>query len=209
MQRKPSSLREACKQSFLIFIFELFGTTGLTIMYRLLVYPEYKINDVPIFLDEDKAVYPALSTSFLFGYWIISFISVNISGAHYNPAITFSYLFKRDTGFTRVQVIFYFIAQFAGGFLGAFLAWIITKQGGDMAIKEKDNAYLFQAIVMEILATFLYALIFLIQSDPTTRMSSDVALNQLFLSFAVGSFVFLARPISGGPLNPAAGVGIS
>jgi len=61
--------------------------------------------------------------------------------------------------------------------LGAFIAWIITKQGGDMGIKNYENKYLVQAIVMEGVATFLYVLFFLIQSDPQTRMSNDIALN--------------------------------
>lgn len=46
-----------------------------------------------------------------------------------------------------------------------------------MGIKNYENKYLVQAIVMEGVATFLYVLFFLIQSDPQTRMSNDIALN--------------------------------
>jgi len=80
-------------------------------MYRLLVYPEYKIQDIPVFPEYDPKLGPALTISFFFGYWIVSFISVNISGAHYNPAVTIAYLFKKETGkFNRITVIFYLLA---------------------------------------------------------------------------------------------------
>jgi glycerol uptake facilitator-like aquaporin len=48
--------------------------------------------------------------SFIFGYWLISFMSLHVSGAHYNPAVTFAFFFKRDTNFSKILSIFYIIA---------------------------------------------------------------------------------------------------
>jgi len=59
------------------------------------------------------------------------------------------------------------------------------------------------------MGSFLYVLIFLIQSDPRTRLSAHIPTNLFLLSLAVGSCVLFAFPVSGGCLNPAAGVGLS
>jgi glycerol uptake facilitator-like aquaporin len=66
-----------------------------------------------------------------------------------------------------------------------------------------------QACLIEFLGSFLYILIFIIQSDSKTKFSSDRHLNPMFTSIAFGSCVLLAYPISGGCLNPAIGVGIN
>ena len=55
-----------------------------------------------------------------------------------------------------------------GGLFGALLAFMITKTGGHLYIRDGiDGSYtfLFQAIVIEFLGSFLYILIFMIQQD--------------------------------------------
>lgn len=52
---------------------------------------------------------------------------MKISGSHYNPAISFAFMFRRDIGnFPRPLGIAYIIFQILGGFLGALLAWFYT-----------------------------------------------------------------------------------
>lgn len=89
---------------------------------------------------------------------------------------------------------------------------MITRTGGSLYIRKGQAGsyeYFAQAIVIEALATFLFTLIFIIQSDSKTRLSKDSALNLLYTSIAFGSCVLLAYPISGGCLNPAIGVSIN
>ena len=91
--------------------------------------------------------------------------------------------------------------------LGAFLGFLLTRTGGNLVIK--DDKYVLQAMVVEFIATFLFVLLFIIQHDERTRFSSDSALNCFFISVAYGSCVMLAKPISGGCINPAVCVGIN
>jgi glycerol uptake facilitator-like aquaporin len=56
----------------------------------------------------------------IFGY--------KISGAHYNPAISLAFMFRRDIGhFPRPLGIAYIIFQLAGGVLGALLSWFFME----------------------------------------------------------------------------------
>jgi len=108
----------------------LLGSTCLTLCYKLFLYPEYRISGIRV-----SGKSEALFVSFFFGYWVLAFLAFNISGAHYNPAVTLAFLFKRESNFNRVLCLFYFAAQFAGGFLGAFLGFLLTRAGGDLYVK--------------------------------------------------------------------------
>lgn len=163
------------------------------------------LNGFPI----DGVLRETLQISFFFGYWVLSFLANHITGAHYNPAVTVAMLFKRDVSFSRILCIFYLIAQFAGGLVGAILGIIITKNGAFLVIKDASNSYLFQAILIELLASMLFTLIYLTQSDKSTRFSEDPAMVTLFISIAYSSCISIAQPISGGAINPAVGFGLN
>ena len=119
--------------------------------YRLLLH--FGAAGVTVAVTESEMI------SFLFSYWILSFISSHVSGAHYNPAISFAFLFKREGSMSKIVVIFYLLAQFGGAFGGAILSWIITGNTGDLVYT--DNKF-FPALVIEALASFLLVLIFII-----------------------------------------------
>lgn len=66
---------------------------------------------------------------------MISFFAYSVSGAHYNPAVSFAFLFKKDSPFNKILFIFYLISQALGGLLGALLAFMITRTGGSLYIR--------------------------------------------------------------------------
>ena len=118
-----------------------------------------------------------LMVSFFFAYWVVAFFSYSVSGAHYNPAVSFAFLFKGDAPFNKILFIFYILSQFAGALLGALLSLMLTRSGGNLYIRNGDTGsykFLFQAIVIEFLGSFLYILIFIIGSDKATRFSQNV-----------------------------------
>jgi len=178
------------------------GTTLLAIMFHIFLKAPTEWH-----LRTDQV--EALHISFFFGYWVIILLAEPITGAHYNPAITFAHLFKREAKFNKILCIFYLIAQFAGGFVGAVLGIFFTKHGAFLTIKNMDNSFLFQAVVIEILASFIFTLIFLTQSEKTTRFSEDPALTYLFVSIGYSSCLALTTPVSGGCINPAIGLGLN
>lgn len=208
MNKNPENLREAFKSSALILVFEAMGTAILTIMYRIYLLLALRLKGPQGEAVEFEVRSSGLFMSFFFGYWVISFLSFHVTGAHFNPALSLAYLFKRDTGFSKILVFFYFIAQSIGAVAGALLAFLLTRTGGSLIIKDGEWKFAFQALTMEAVCTFLFVLVFLIQQDEKTRFSSDPAKNSLFLSIAYGSCVLLTYPISKGPLNPFIGTAV-
>ena len=46
----------------------------------------------------------------LFGLWVLLIIGIRISGAHYNPAVTFAFMVRKNTGsFTRLLGLAYIL----------------------------------------------------------------------------------------------------
>ena len=70
---------------------------------------------------------------------------------------------------------------------------------------ESTGAYVIQAALIETIFSFLFVLLYFINSEPKTRYSKDIVTNCLFTSIAYGACVICAYSISGGSLNPAIG----
>ena len=60
-----------------------------------------------------------VGTAFGYAIVVLAYSSAAISGAHFNPAVTFALVLTRKIGIVRG--IFYFAAQVCGGIVGAFL----------------------------------------------------------------------------------------
>jgi glycerol uptake facilitator-like aquaporin len=60
----------------------------------------------------------------LLGLWVLIIFGFKISGSHYNPAISFAFMLRKNIGnYPRVLALAYIIFQAIGGFLGALLAY--------------------------------------------------------------------------------------
>lgn len=63
----------------------------------------------------------------LAGLWILIVFAWKISGSHFNPAITFAYMFRRDQKvFPKSLGVAYIVCQIAGAFLAAILLIFFT-----------------------------------------------------------------------------------
>jgi glycerol uptake facilitator-like aquaporin len=60
--------------------------------------------------------------SFACGLFIGILCSIKVSGAHINPAVTFTQIFLREISFKKASV--YLTAQFSGAFIGATLIFL-------------------------------------------------------------------------------------
>ena len=64
---------------------------------------------------------------FLVGFFVLLIFGAKVSGSHYNPCVTFAFMFRRDTGmFSRTLGVAYILFQWFGAFLAAFVAFLLN-----------------------------------------------------------------------------------
>jgi aquaporin Z len=123
-----------------------------------------------------------------------------ISGAHFNPAVTFGFLIARrmdlPTGFA------YIIAQLAGGLIAAIIIAVLfdagTVAGGTPQVA--GGITMAQAVVLEIITTFFLVLV-------VFGTAVDERAPKYVFPLAIGLVVVLdimaIGPITGAAMNPA------
>ena len=73
-------------------LFEMIGTAFLTLLYNT------------------NAGFGGQQSQLLLGLWVLIIFGMKISGSHYNPAISFAFMFRKDIGnFPRPLGIAYII----------------------------------------------------------------------------------------------------
>ena len=90
--------------------------------------------------------------------------SARISGSHFNPCITLSYMIGnvKIGKFDRILGFLYIAAQFAGAFIGCIFAKIF--QGGNKDLRPElgvDKDDMFQTVILEILGSFFFVFMYL------------------------------------------------
>jgi glycerol uptake facilitator protein len=135
-----------------------------------------------------------------------------VSGAHFNPAVTFALACVRRFKWSEIPA--YWLAQCAGGVGGAFL--IAMMYGGDGAqfkgtdilfgatVYHQSTTNFFQGLAAEALITFiLVTAIMAVAIDPR----APKGWSGLIIGFALGAGVLIAGPATGGSANFARSLG--
>lgn len=121
-----------------------------------------------------------------------------ISGAHYNPAVTFSLALSRN--YPVVSARRYMLVQILGAVAGSLIA---TGMSGEILAPVPTEPILFGALIAEIVFSALLCYTVL---HTTTRKDGNN-----FYGLAIGAVLLVAAvvagPISGAVLNPAIGIG--
>ena len=131
-----------------------------------------------------------------------------ISGAHFNPAVTAALAFAREIG-VRDAAIFV-VMQLIGGIGGAFLTKALLKDEGSdvnygaLALSSRIDEKLFTGMVIEAIGTFFLVLVIF-----------GVAVNWqglkdwagLAIGGALGMLVMVFGPVTGAGFNPARAFG--
>ena len=126
-----------------------------------------------------------------------------ISGAHYNPAVSFS-IWMRGKLESR-HLVWYWMAQFAGAALAGLLVWCVfdIKGDGNCFIQEGGTS---KALVAELVGSF--ALAYVVLNVATSKGTH----GNSFYGLAIGMTVFIMASLfgkfSGGVFNPAVFVGL-
>jgi aquaporin Z len=132
---------------------------------------------------------------------VMIFAGGHISGAHYNPAVTFGVWLRGKC--EAKDITGYMISQIVGAMLAASAVKYL-KTGATVA---PMNLALLPAILAEFLFTF--ALVFVVLNVATAKGTSGNSFYGLAIGFTVMTGAFAVGNISGGVFNPAVAVGIS
>jgi aquaporin Z len=126
-----------------------------------------------------------------------------ISGGHYNPAITLAALMRKKI--TMNGAVQYWIFQFLGAFLAAFVIW----ETYHLPLKPPAPAvgfnYHLKPLIMEIIFTF--ALASVVMNVAMSKKSAGNSYFGLAIGFTVMAAAYGAGSISGAAFNPAVALG--
>lgn len=131
-----------------------------------------------------------------------------VSGCHVNPAVTLGALITGRT--TAADAMAYWIAQFAGAIVGAFVLWVLTRWGGvlDQTGALGTNGYgahinLGGTMILETILTFLLVFVVLV----VTSRTENAGFAGIAIGIALAACHLVAIPLDGTSVNPARSFG--
>ena len=201
------STQSLLRNSSLKLIFELIGTFFLTIVFNCsLVFG--KSSDYTSF-----PYWPYNQAAVLLSLWVLTIFGIKISGAHYNPAVSFAFIFRKNNGtIPRPLAIAYIVAQIIGGFLGALMSWFLRDDWIPHGnVFPSGTNYIFAACVAETIGSFLVVFFYLTQSEKGQQISKEIAITCFIMaaSYVAARGMCYANivTVSGSVFNPAIGLG--
>ncbi|CAN1221631.1 Aquaporin TIP3-1 [Linum grandiflorum] len=135
--------------------------------------------------------------------------SINVSGGHVNPAVTFGCLVGGRI--SVVRAIYYWIAQLLGSIIASLLLRLVTN---GMVIHDLAPLILLanvsadQGLILEIVLTFgLVYVVYATAIDP--KRGSIGIMAPLAIGLVVGANILVGGPFDGAAMNPARAFGPS
>jgi aquaporin Z len=125
----------------------------------------------------------------------------HVSGAHYNPAVSFGAFLRRKMG--GADMLAYWAAQLAGAALAFVAGYLVS--GHSPGIHPGPKVDVYQALAVEIL--FTAALVLVVLNVAMTKATEGNSFYGLAIGFTIAAAIFVGAPISGGAYNPAVGIG--
>ncbi len=125
----------------------------------------------------------------------------HISGAHYNPAVSFGAFLSRKLG--AVDMAGYWVAQLVGAALAFTFGYLVSNHSP--GIHPGLKVQLYQALAVEIV--FTAALVLVVLAVAASRATQGNSFYGLAIGFTIMAAIFAGGPISGGAFNPAVGFG--
>jgi aquaporin Z len=135
----------------------------------------------------------------VFGLTVMTMIYAvgDISGAHFNPAVTIA--FWGVGRFPRREVLPFVVSQVSGALAGSAVIWAVFPQHHSLRATMPDVS-LFQAFLLEVVLTFILMFVII-------HVSTGAKEKGLMAGAAIGATVCLeaifAGPLTGASMNPA------
>ncbi len=125
----------------------------------------------------------------------------HISGAHFNPAVTFGFIIAKR--FPLREMGWYWGAQILGAILGSLLVKLLFTSETSIGVT-MPSIFIFKAFFLEVILTFI--LMFTIMSVATDYRAQG-SMAGLSIGGAVCLGAFIGGPLTGGSMNPARSFG--
>ncbi|GAA2631369.1 aquaporin Z [Dactylosporangium fulvum] len=133
---------------------------------------------------------------------VMVYAGAHVSGGHYNPSLTIGVFVRRRIDLP--DAIAYWVAQIAGGVVGAVVAyWVMNPTG--IAPMDVSGRRLVTALLVELLFTF--ALAYVMLNVATSRSNPNNSFYGLAIGFTVAAGAIAVGRISGAAFNPAVTIG--
>ncbi|CAK9164343.1 unnamed protein product [Ilex paraguariensis] len=130
--------------------------------------------------------------------------SMNISGGHVNPAVTFGSLVGGRISVLRA--FYYWVAQLLGAVVASLLLRLSTNGMRPIGLSVAPGVHEWNALLMEIVMTFgLMYTVYATNIDPRRGTLGTVA--PLAIGFIVGANILVGGPFEGASMNPARAFG--
>ncbi|XP_059643650.1 probable aquaporin TIP3-2 [Cornus florida] len=130
--------------------------------------------------------------------------SMNVSGGHVNPAVTFGALVGGRI--SLVRAVFYWVAQLLGAVVAALLLWLTTDGLRPVGFAVSAGVGVWNSLLMEIVMTFgLVYVVYATAIDP--RRGSLGTIAPLAIAFIVGANILVGGLFDGASMNPARAFG--
>jgi aquaporin Z len=157
-------------------------------------------------LVEGGVVVVALSFGFVLLVLVYTFGPV--SGSHFNPAVTLGVMLSGRI--TLPDAVAYWVAQFLGSTVAAFILWGLVRWGGvvDQTGSLGTNGYgrninLGGTMVLETILTFLFVLVVLV----ITSRAEYAGFAGLVIGVALAVVLLVGLTLDGASINPARSFG--
>ncbi|XP_065880036.1 probable aquaporin TIP3-2 [Euphorbia lathyris] len=146
----------------------------------------------------------AVAVAHALGLFAAVSASINISGGHVNPAVTFGALVGGRISLLRAS--FYWIAQLLGAIVASLLLRIVTNGQRPVGFHVSSGVGEFHALIMEMVMTFgLVYTVYATSIDP--KRGSIGIIAPLAIAFIVGANILVGAPFDGASMNPARAFG--
>ena len=161
-------------------------------------------NAVAVSVDIGGGAIDSLGVAFAFGLGLAMAIAAlgHVSGGHFNPAVSLGLVAARK--FPAKEVLPYWIAQLAGGFVAVLAVAIVYSGGAVDALDTAPGAGISDggALLLELIATALFVILIC-----TVATDDRAPWKGVMAPLLIGLFIFTAAvavgPASGGSFNPA------
>lgn len=194
----PDSMRAALSEFLSTFIFVFAGEGAILALDKM--YRE----------DQPAPILPAAGglvvTALAHGLGLFAAIasSMNVSGGHVNPAVTFGALVGGRISLLRA--LFYWVAQLAGAVVASLLLSLATGGMRPVGFHVSAGVGVLNALLLEIVMTFgLMYTVYATGIDPKRGSLGTIA--PLAIAFIVGANILVGGPFDGASMNPARAFG--